>query len=81
MSFIKDALTEKNGKAWDLKRIGAATFLIGFHANELYDVFWRHAPFAMKDYAIAAGMMLTAVGAAIALGNNAEAAEVPPGAK
>ena len=81
MSFIKDALTEKNGKAWDLKRISAVTFIIGFHANELYDVFWRHAPFFMKDYAVAAGMMIASLGAALALANSSEAAEIPPGAK
>ena len=71
--WLRDALTEVNGKSFDLKRISAATFVIGFHVNQVYDVFWRHAPFVMRDYAVTTGLMLAALGAAIALGRTAEA--------
>lgn len=72
MSWLKDALTEINGKVFDLKRISAATFVVGFHVNEVYAVFWRHVPFDMAGYTVAVAGMLTAIGGTILLGRTGE---------
>ena len=71
--WLRDALTEVNGKSFDLKRLSAASFLLGFHVNQIYAVFWRHSEFVMRDYALSVGLMLASLGAAIALGRTAEA--------
>jgi hypothetical protein len=77
MSWIKDVLTEVNGESFDIKRVTAATMVIGFHANETYSVFFQHIPFDLQQYAIAASAMLAAIGASIALGVKGEAPITP----
>lgn len=70
--WLKDALTEVNGTTFDLKRISAASFVVGFHANEVYAVFVRHVLFDMTAYVVSVAGMLTAIGGALLIAKSTE---------
>ncbi len=66
------ALTERDNRTLDIKRIGGAAALAFALGAKLYDLVWRHGALEFEPTCRALAELLGALGAAIALNRNTE---------